>query len=327
MKSLSQVVRLIALLYSLRIGDGLAPDHAGRIAAASPRLPFAAHAVPARSPPPPPSYWRRPRPSLSQRIVETPRREGQGTTRLSAAARPTAAAGAAAATEARRKELLTRRGDHFDLDPRTGRIEFGATAYLVTDLHDGGTGAIDGDPTSSTGQLESITKWLQDERGLAMSIWDPDMIEDRGDHVFRLQVMTLGFLTLQVAPWVDVEMKTRVGKSQTGVSQPVFCLQSIAFDPNVQILPGMKVTAESFGIVIEVSGQLRPAENARGVQGAIAFQTTGTLSPPMRLLPAPVLQAAASAINSRIVEFATSSFQKGARKQYREFVQKQGVSS
>jgi hypothetical protein len=139
--------------------------------------------------------------------------------------------------------------------------------------------------------------------------------------------MTLGFLTLQVAPWVDVEMKTRVGTSQTGVSQPVFCLQSIAFDPNVQILPGMKVTAESFGIVIEVSGQLRPAENARGVQGAIAFQTTGTLSPPMRLLPAPVLQAAASAINSRIVEFATSSFQKGARKQYREFVQKQGVSS
>lgn len=230
--------------------------------------------------------------------------------------------------EVRRKELLTRRGDHFELDQGTGRIEFGATAYLVTQLDDLTVAALNGDddngaPSQGKDGLSLISTWLQDERGLAMSIWDPSMIEERGDNVFRLQVMSLNFLTLQVAPWVDVEMKTRTAKSGGGAAQPVFCLQSIAFDPNVQILPGMKVSAESFGIVIEVAGQLRPTEDGRGVQSAIAFQTTGKLSPPMRLLPAPALRSASAAINRRIVEFATASFQDGARRQYQEFVQTQ----
>lgn len=212
------------------------------------------------------------------------------------------------------------------MDQGTGRIEFGATVYLVTQLDDLTDAAANGAKDGATQQdgLSLISSWLQDERGLAMSIWDPGMIEERGDNVFRLQVMALTFLTLQVAPWVDVEMRTRTAKSSNGAaSQPVFCLQSIAFDPNVQILPGMKVTAETFGIVIEVAGQLRPTGDGRGVQGAIAFQTTGRLSPPMRLLPASALRSASAAINRRIVDFATASFQDGARRQYLQFVQKQ----
>jgi Protein of unknown function (DUF1997) len=260
--------------------------------------------------------------NLRPRLARTARSSAaarRATTRLCASLRN---------SEVRRKELLTRRGDHFELDQGTGKIEFGATAYLVTQLADLTDAALNGGEDGATSQdkdgLSLISTWLQDERGLAMSIWDPSMIEERGDNVFRLQVMSINFLTLQVAPWVDVEMKTRTAKSSNGgMSQPVFCLQSIAFDPNVQILPGMKVTAESFGIVIEVAGQLRPTEDGRGVQGAIAFQTTGRLSPPMRLLPASALRSASASINRRIVDFATASFQEGARRQYLQFVQTQ----
>ena len=53
---------------------------------------------------------------------------------------------------ARRKELLTRRGPHFQLDRRTGKIEFGATANLVTTL-------------GEDADFDLISTWLQDERG------------------------------------------------------------------------------------------------------------------------------------------------------------------
>lgn len=156
-----------------------------------------------------------------------------------------------------------------------------------------------------------------------MSIWDEKLVEDRGNSVYRLQVMPLRFVTLQVAPWVEVEMKTLLSKTN---QQPVFCLQSIDFDPNIQILPGMRVTAESFGIVIEVAGQLRPSADGKGVQGAIAFQTTGQLSRPLRLVPESALKAAADTINDTVVKFATESFQKGARAQYQRFLQQQQPS-
>lgn len=217
--------------------------------------------------------------------------------------------------ESRRKELLTRRGNHFQLDRSSGRIEFGSTAYLVTQLTNPNE---DEDDNSGL-----ISTWLRDEKGLAMSIWDEKLVEDRGNSVYRLQVMPLRFVTLQVAPWVEVEMKTLLSKTN---QQPVFCLQSIDFDPNIQILPGMRVTAESFGIVIEVAGQLRPSADGKGVQGAIAFQTTGQLSRPLRLVPESALKAAADTINDTVVKFATESFQKGARAQYQRFLQQQQPS-
>lgn len=204
-------------------------------------------------------------------------------------------------TEARRKEMLSRRGPHFRLDRSTGRIEFGSTANLVTELDD--------EPN-----LELISEWLKDERGLAMSIWDEDLIENRGGSVYRLNVMELQFVTLKLTPWVDMEMKTLMGTN----GLPVFCLQSVNFDPNIELLPGMKFTAESLGITIEVSGQLRPTSSGKGVVGAIAFQTTGNLPPPLRLLPDAALKKASDTINETVVSFAAKSFQKGAREKYRQ---------
>jgi hypothetical protein len=170
--------------------------------------------------------------------------------------------------------------------------------------------------TESGSAPDTIAEWLRDERGLALSIWDPKLMKEMGDNVYRLQIMTLQFVTLQLAPWVDIEMKTLLDSQQ---KQPVFTLQSVSFDPNIQLLPGMRINADTLGIVIEVAGILRPAADGKSVEGSIAFQTTGKLPPPMRLLPEPALKAASDAINKIIVDFAIQSFQKGAKANFRDF--------
>ena len=106
------------------------------------------------------------------------------------------------------------------------------------------------------------------------------------------------------------------------MDHPVFSLQSVNFDPNIQVLPGLRISADSLGIIIEVVGELRPTKDGKGVVGDIAFQTSGELPPPMRLLPEPALKAASDTINKTIVNFAIQSFQKGATAKYREFLRK-----
>jgi hypothetical protein len=214
-------------------------------------------------------------------------------------------------SEDRRRELLSRKGPHFQLDRSTGRIEFGATANLLTSLVK--------DP-----QPSMIRDWLGDTVGLAQSIWDPDLISqiDTERSIFRLQIMTLQFVTIQLTPTVDVQMKTLTSKSS---GDPIFSLQSINYDPNIQVfgMPGLSITAESLGITIEVSGQMKPSKDDKGVVGAIAFQTTGELPLPMRILPEVALKAASDAINQAVVNFAVESFQKGAKKNFDEFLWKQ----
>ena len=230
--------------------------------------------------------------------------------------------------EARRKDLLSRDGSHFKLDRLSGSIEFGATANLVTRLDNSEFRPRNGSAAAAdvSDHDEAIAEWLRDERGMAFSIWDPKLTTHRGNNIYRLQVMTLQFVTLQLAPWVDVQMKTVLANNNQ--NEPVFTLQSISYDPNLQLLPGVSVNSDTLGITIEVVGQMRPSSSSSstsasqqsGVTGAIAFQTTGTLPAPMRLLPEPVLKAATDTINQTVVNFAVRSFQKGARKNYRDFL-------
>lgn len=173
---------------------------------------------------------------------------------------------------------------------------------------------------------ESICEWLSDEKRVALSIWDEKLLTDLGDSVYRLQLMTLQFVTIQLAPsvdtrmWIDMENSNNNNNSDTTASTPVFQLQSIDFDPNIQLLPGINVPAESLGIQIEVVGELRPSKDGKGVEGRIGFVSGGDLPPPMRLLPEPVLKSASDLICRTVSDFAIMSFQNGARKKYKEFV-------
>jgi hypothetical protein len=230
--------------------------------------------------------------------------------------------------KSRRKELMKRVGTHFQLDRLQGTIEFGAAVNLVTNLEESkSSNPHTKSDNNITNDKELIEKWLCDDhgRGLAQSIWDEDLLTDLGDSVFRLQTMPLQFVTLQLQPAVDIQMWTQpAGKNKAGRTlPPIFKMQSLSFEPNLQILPGMSITAQSLGLVLEVVGDLRPSEDGHGVTGKICFQSTGILPPPLRLLPESALKLAIDTINDTVVSFAIASFQKGARQKYLEYKIKQ----
>jgi hypothetical protein len=210
----------------------------------------------------------------------------------------------------RRKTLLSRDGPYFQLDRVSGNIEFGATANLVTQL--------DVEPNE-----DGISTWLRDQRGMALSIWDD--VKEQGNDVYRLQIMTLKFITIELSPWVDVQMKTLTAQSKTDPSRqfPIFRLQSVDFEPNLQVLPGLRVTAKSLGMVIQVVGEMRPTVDGKGVTGKISFAVSGKLPAPLSLLPESALKAATVSINKTVVDYAIRSFQKGSKANYEEFRQKQ----
>jgi hypothetical protein len=216
--------------------------------------------------------------------------------------------------KARRKELLKREGTHFQLDKRSGVIEFGAAANLVTTLEKPDDDDIPND--------SFIEEWLLDGRGLALSIWDEGLMTELPDSVYRLKTMPLQFVTLNIQPSVDMLMWTQQsGRNTAGrVLPPIFKLQSQNFD--VRVNTGLsKLTAEELGIYVEVVGDLRPTSDRTGVTGKICFQTRGELPPPLRLVPDQILKLAADTINETITKFAVASFQKGAIEQYNQYKQ------
>lgn len=223
--------------------------------------------------------------------------------------------------KARRKELLKRNGPYFSLDKFSGEIEFGAATKLVTDL------------SKSPGvDRASIEEWLGDNdgKGLALSIWDENLMTAMPNSVYRLQTMPLKFVTLELQPSVDLQMWTQpAGKNRAGRQlPPIFKLNSIAFETNLRLLPGLGIiSSESLGIVIEVAGDLRPSEDGKGVTGTISFQTKGLLPPPLRILPQNALKLAADAINDTIVQFAVASFEEGAIKKYDEFMRERTATT
>ena len=202
-------------------------------------------------------------------------------------------------TAQERDSILSRNGEYFKLDRMRGTIEFGSSNRIQTNL-DGSDDA-------------SVRRWLADDEQIAMSIWDPKLISKLYPKVYRLKLMTLMFVTIQLSPHVDLRMWTDERGS--------FNLESVAFDPNIQILPGVGVSADKLGITIDVVGELYPSKDGRGVDGKIGFVTSGELPPPMRLLPESVLKSSLSTINRTISNFAVSSFQSGAKAKFKQFMQ------
>lgn len=201
-----------------------------------------------------------------------------------------------------RSQILKRNGPYFKLNRFSGRVEFGSTANLVTTL-----------PNANS---SSIAKWLTDEKQVALSIWQEDLLKDLGSNLYQLELMTLQFVTIQLAPRVEARMWTQLNPTD---QTPIFRLQSEGFDPNIQLLPGMNIPASALGIEIEVVGELRPSIDGKGVTGRIGFVSGGDLPPPMRMLPEGILKGASDAICKTVSDFAIQSFQQGARNKYKEF--------
>ena len=210
-----------------------------------------------------------------------------------------------------RDTILGRDGEHFAFDRIGGKVEFGSTAELVTPLDTGGL-----EPSA-----ESVGLWLSDARRVAGGLWDEDLLTDLGQCTYRLGLMPLKFVTIELAPTVDVKMWTdgTTSADTDAGAVPTFRLHSIGFEPNVTLLPGVGLDAKSLGIEIEVCGELRPTADGKGCEGAIGFVSRGELPPPMRVLPDSVISAAGATISKTVRDFAVANFQAGAVKQYRAY--------
>ena len=208
-----------------------------------------------------------------------------------------------------RDTILGRDGEHFAFDRIGGKVEFGSTADLVTPLDTEGL-----EPSA-----ESVGLWLSDARRVAGGLWDEDLLTDLGQCTYRLGLMPLKFVTIELAPTVDVKMWTDGTTSAAADAMPTFRLHSIGFEPNVTLLPGVGLDAKSLGIEIEVCGELRPTADGKGCEGSIGFVSRGELPPPMRVLPDSVISAAGATISKTVRDFAVANFQAGAVKQYRAF--------
>lgn len=208
-----------------------------------------------------------------------------------------------------RDTILGRDGEHFAFDRIVGKVEFGSTAELVTPL----------DTEDLEPSAESVGLWLSDARRVAGGLWDEDLLTDLGQCTYRLGLMPLKFVTIELAPTVDVKMWTDGTTNADADSMPTFRLHSIGFEPNVTLLPGVGLDAKSLGIEIEVCGELRPTADGKGCEGNIGFVSRGSLPPPMRVLPDSVIAAAGATISKTVRDFAVANFQSGAVKQYRAF--------
>jgi len=209
-----------------------------------------------------------------------------------------------------RDAILIREGEHFAFDRIGGKVEFGSTADLVTPLQTDGV-----EPNAV-----SIGLWLSDARRVAGGLWDEDLLADLGQCTYRLGLMPLKFVTIELAPTVDVKMWSDGTLGGAGAdTMPTFRLHSIGFEPNVTLLPGVGIDAKSLGIEIEVCGELRPTADGMGCEGKIGFVSKGELPPPMRVLPDSVISAAGATISKNVRDFAVTNFQAGAVKQYRAF--------
>ena len=212
--------------------------------------------------------------------------------------------------KSKRRELLSETnepGNFFSFDRSSGRVSFGSTVVLSTQL------------TSTKGQVKKIEQFVKDLKPLSASIWDPSLLKDLGGSVFEVQTMNLQFVSIKLAPTVTMYLWTQDGDEKYP-SVPVFKIQSIDFDPNISILPGVGVTAESLGLEICVVGELRPSRNGQGVTGTVSFETSGRLQPPLNLLPKAALEQAANSISTTISQFASQNFQTNCVQQYRQFV-------
>lgn len=212
----------------------------------------------------------------------------------------------------KRTRILERpQGEFFELNSEDGTVQFGSVATLVTTL--------ESNPKAS----DVIAKWLINDDRVASSIWDRSMMKDLGDSVYRLELMSLQFVTIKLAPTVDVRMwSERPGEGEATLStSPLFKIDSIAFDPNIKILPGVGVTAESLGIQIDVVGELGLAADGTGLSGSLGFAAGGKLPRPLQILPTSVIKNAVDTINQQIVRFAVKNFEAGVIKEYGKYRQ------
>jgi len=195
------------------------------------------------------------------------------------------------------KRVLTNTGDIFTLSP-TGAIEFGNTLSLST-------------PLLSSPDPSLLNSFISDPARVMASLWDPKLKTELSPTSFTLKLLSIDFISFSLAPSVTVAVST----STTSSGATIFRMHSTSFEPNISLLPNLKITADQLNLAIDLVGQLRVARDGKSIVGGMGYVVSGTLIGPTKFIPKTLLSSASSAINKRTTTDARSSFESGVRKQ------------
>ena len=155
-----------------------------------------------------------------------------------------------------------------------------------------------------------IEHYLRQPQRLVQSITDPRRIEVIGDGVYRLSLRPLQFLGISIEPTADLQVRSQADGTLT--------LQSVGCQ--VKGPDYLSFVNDSFGMTLQ--GVLTPQRGDRytELQGRADLQIHIELPPPIRYMPAPMLDRAGKTFLSGILSTIKHRIERQLVEDYRAWV-------
>ncbi|PSR15379.1 hypothetical protein C8255_23065, partial [filamentous cyanobacterium CCP3] len=155
-----------------------------------------------------------------------------------------------------------------------------------------------------------IEHYLRQPQRLVQAITDPRRIEVIGDGVYRLSLRPLQFLGISIEPTADLQVRSQADGTLT--------LESVGCQ--VKGPDYLSFVNDSFGMALQ--GVLTPQRGDRytELQGRADLQIHIELPPPIRFMPAPVLDRAGKTFLSGILSTIKHRIERQLVEDYRAWV-------
>ncbi|MGG6237121.1 hypothetical protein C7293_20425 [filamentous cyanobacterium CCT1] len=155
-----------------------------------------------------------------------------------------------------------------------------------------------------------IEHYLRQPQRLVQAITDPRRIEVIGDGVYRLSLRPLQFLGISIEPTADLQVRSQADGTLT--------LESVGCQ--VKGPDYLSFVNDSFGMALQ--GVLTPQRGDRytELQGRADLQIHIELPPPIRFMPAPVLDSAGKTLLSGILSTIKHRIERQLVEDYRAWV-------
>jgi hypothetical protein len=155
-----------------------------------------------------------------------------------------------------------------------------------------------------------IEHYLRQPQRLVQAITDPRRIEVIGDGVYRLSLRPLQFLGISIEPTADLQVRSQADGS----------LQLESVGCEVKGPDYLSFVNDSFGMALQ--GTLTPHRHDRytELQGRADLQIHIELPPPIRFMPAPMLDSAGKTLLSGILSTIKHRIERQLVEDYRAWV-------
>lgn len=197
--------------------------------------------------------------------------------------------------------LLSRTGSSIVTSTRPTRTFYRRVSFDKVEFG----GSLEIDSTLSGVNSARFAEFLSPLR-VVSAAWDADMVERVDSRIFRLKQDPLDFAgALRVETTVQVEVEQEDSGGLRLSSREIESVTRIGRD------------TQKLDIDIKLDGRLIPQEGKIAVlKGSFEYTTGGKLVGPLLFLPDPVLDAAATAVNTGILNYARDRFVDGIVKDF-----------